>query len=108
VRGDLFSRCAGLVLCDFDLDVAEVALPGYTFALLFVGVVGLGRAGGSAFEAAVVVVRDEGLLLVVLGGAVGVDVVDVREVDLESTSSVNILHERLYGLDVHTAPQSIS
>lgn len=74
----------GEVLGDFDLDIAEVSLAGGAFALLFVRVVGFGGSGRAAFESAVPVVGDEGFALVALCGAVGVDVVDVREVGSES------------------------
>lgn len=72
------------IFCDFDLDIAEVALAGCALALLFVWVAGLGGSGWAALEAAVPVVRDEELAFVFLGGAVGVDIVDVGEVGLES------------------------
>lgn len=75
---------AGEVFCNLDLDVAEVALARDAFAFLLVRVVRFRGSGGPALEAAVPVVRDERLAFVFLGGAVGVDVVDVGEVDLES------------------------
>lgn len=80
------------VLGDLDLDVAEIPLPCGPVALLLVRVVGLGRPRGPALQPAVPVVRDEGFALVALRGAVRVDVVDVREVGLEST--VEVLCER--------------
>jgi hypothetical protein len=44
------------ILGNFDLDVAEIALTGYTFAFLLFGVGGFLRSWRAAFESAVPVV----------------------------------------------------
>lgn len=70
-------------LGDLDLDIAEIALAGDSFPFLLFGIGRLFCAWRAALEAAVPVVRNEALALVSLGGAVRVDVVDVRKVGLE-------------------------
>lgn len=85
---DVVESGAREVLCDFDLDVAQVELARDAVAALLGWVVGLFGARRAALEAAVPVVGDEGLLLVVLGRAVGVDVVYVWKVGFESFDMV--------------------
>ena len=66
---------------DFDITQAQLAL--LALASLDVGIAAFLRPARAALEAAVPVVADEGFALVFLGGAVGVHVVDVREVGEE-------------------------
>lgn len=86
IRYHLWSK-SGKVLGDLDLDVAEVSLSRGAFPLLLVRVVGFGGSGGSAFQSAVPVMRNEGLALVALGRAVRIDIVNMGKVGLESRST---------------------
>lgn len=72
------------IFCYFDLDIAQISLPGYALPFLLIWIGRLLRAGWSAFEAAVPVVRDEAFALMSLRGAVGIHIVDVGKVRLES------------------------
>src|SRR4051812_27284254 len=69
VLRDLFTGCARQVLSYLDLDLAEIPFTSLAFPLLLVRVIRFGRARGATLEAAVVVVRYKGLVLVVLRGA---------------------------------------
>lgn len=80
------ARCRK-VLSDFDLHIAKVSLACYPLALLLVWVVRLGRPRCAPFQSAIPVVRGEWFALVPLGGAVGVDVINVGEIDLEPRRS---------------------
>lgn len=71
------------VLCDLDLDIAEVPLAGNTLSLLLVRVRRFLGARWSAFQSTVPIVRYESLALVPLGRAMRIDVVDMRKVCLE-------------------------
>ena len=67
-----------------DLNIAQVPLTDGTLALLFVRVVRLGSARWSALHAAIPIVRDKGLALIALSRTMGVDIVHVWKVNLES------------------------
>ena len=77
------SGCAGKIFCDLNLDVAQVPLSGCTPALLLVRIAAFGSPRWSALEPAIPVVADERLTLVLLGAAVRVDIIDVREIGLK-------------------------
>ena len=86
-RGSKVSHVDGRareILCDLDLDVAQVASAGLALPLLLVGVVALGGAWGTAFHPAVPVMRDKWLALVPLSRAVGIDIIYMREVGLKA------------------------
>ena len=77
------SGCAREIFCDFNLDIAQVPLSGCTPALLLIRITAFGSPRWSALEPAIPVVADERFALVLLGAAVRVDIVDVREVRLK-------------------------
>jgi hypothetical protein len=69
---------------DLDLDIAKIPFPRYSLSFLLLWICALLRTGWSPFESAVPIVGNKAFTFVFLGAAVRVDVVDVREVDLES------------------------
>jgi hypothetical protein len=71
------------VLCNLNLDIAQVPLARNPLPLLLVRVGGFLSPRWATFEAAVPVVGHEAFALVALRGAVRVDVVDVGKVGLE-------------------------
>jgi hypothetical protein len=71
------------VFGDFDLDIAEVSLPCYALALFLVWIIRFGCTRCATFQPAIPIVRGEGLAFVSLSGAVGIDIVDMGEIDLK-------------------------
>lgn len=81
------------VLGDFDLHIAKISLACYPLALLLVRIVRLGRPRCASLQSAVPIVRSKWFALVPLGGAVGVDIIYVREIDLEPRRSCSLADE---------------
>ena len=75
------------VFCDFYLDITKIALPSIPLALFLVGVFRFWCTGRTPFKPTIPIVRDKRLSLVFLSRAVGVDVVHMGEVSLESRTS---------------------
>lgn len=86
------------VFGDLDLDIAKVALPCSTLALLFIWVIGLRRPWWSTFQTTVPIVRDERFTFVPLSGAMRINIVDMWEIGLKSAGqlvhSIYILRRR--------------
>ena len=71
------------ILCDLDLDIAEIALTGSSLSLLLVWIIGLRGSWRTSFETTIPVMRDERLALVALGRSMRVYVINVRKVSLK-------------------------
>jgi hypothetical protein len=82
--GCIYNPAAGEVFRNLDLDVAEISLSCRTLALFLGRVVGFGCPRRPAFQTTVPVVGYKWSALVALGRAMGVDIVNVREIGLES------------------------
>jgi hypothetical protein len=72
------------VFCDLDFDIAKIPFSSCSLSLLLVWVIRFRCAWWSALEATIPVVRDEWLPLVPLGRTMGVDIVHMWKVCLES------------------------
>lgn len=82
----IYDPAAGEVLRNLDLDVAEISLSGRTLALFLSRVVGLWCPWRPTFQATVPVVGYKWPPLVALSGAMRVDIINVWEIGLESTT----------------------
>lgn len=85
--------CSGLreVLRDLDFHVTQVAFSSDSFAFLFVGIIGFGCPRGTAFQATVPVMRDKWFAFVFLRRSMGIDIVDVREINLKPISVQSLI-----------------
>lgn len=89
----------------FYFDIAKIPLASNPFSFLFVWISRLLGTRRATLQAAVPVMRHEAFTFMPLRGAMRIDVVNMREICLESGTLLDSPRLIVFFLGTHTAPQ---